>query len=395
MRFTYTTTLASCFVAYVVQAIVNNFVPLLFVVFQAEYGIPLGQITMLVTVNFLVQLLVDLASAKVIDVVGYRASMVTAHAFAAAGLVMLTVLPRVADPFAGLLLSVIVYAVGGGVIEVLVSPMVEACPTDNKEAAMSLLHSFYCWGSVAVVALSTAFFAAAGTGAWRVLACLWAVVPVANGLVMLRTPIARPLAEDDAGMSIRELFGRRYFWALLVMMLCAGASEQSVSQWASTFAEQGLGVVKTVGDLAGPMAFALLMGLSRVLYAKAGSRWDLEGIMLGSSILCVIAYLLASLAPLPMLSLVGCALCGFSVGIMWPGTFSRAAAVLRRGGTSMFALLALAGDLGCSVGPTLVGMVSDAAGGSLKVGILAATVFPLVLGMSLLFQRRYRRRAAR
>ncbi len=394
MRFTYQTTLRACFVAYIVQAVVNNFAPLLFVTFQSAYGIPLTQITLLVTVNFVVQLLVDALSARFIDAVGYRAAVVGAHALAAAGLILLAVLPEVVDPFAGILAAVIVYAVGGGIIEVLVSPIIEACPTENKEGSMSLLHSFYCWGSVGVVLLSTLFFAVFGTVAWHILACLWACVPIGNGLVLCRTPISMPLDDGDAGMTVRELCSRKMFWLLALMMLCAGASELSVSQWASTFAEQGLGVGKTVGDLAGPMSFALLMGSARALYAKFGGHWDLDAAMLASACLGVVAYLVTCLAPSPVVSLIGCALCGFAVGIMWPGTISRAAATLRRGGTAMFALLALAGDVGCSVGPTLVGMVSDLAGGDMKAGILCATVFPAVLVAPLPFQRAYRKRLA-
>lgn len=387
MGFTYRTTLVSCFVAYIVQAVVNNFVPLLFVTFQSDFGIPLSQITLLITVNFAVQLTVDLLSARFVDVIGYRASIVAAHILTAVGLVLLTVLPQSVDPFAGILAAVVVYAIGGGIIEVLVSPIVEACPTDDKASAMSLLHSFYCWGSVGVVLLSTVFFAYVGVSSWRLLACAWAVLPLANALVLLRAPIAKPLDEGDAGMSVGELLGSRVFWVLVVMMLCAGASEQSVSQWASAFAERGLQVGKTMGDLAGPMMFALLMGTARLLYAKIGSRWDLGRTMLASTLLCVASYLLTSLSPWPALSLVGCGLCGFSVGVLWPGTFSRASAALRRGGTAMFALLALAGDLGCSAGPTLVGMVSDAAGGNLGAGILAGAVFPVVLAVCLIAQR--------
>ena len=394
MRFAYDITLRACFVAYVVQAIVNSFAPLLFVTFQDTYGIPLSQITMLITINFIVQLLVDVVSARFIDIIGYRASVVAAHVMAAAGLIMLAVLPELIDPFVGILIAVVSYAIGGGIIEVLVSPIVEACPIENKASAMSLLHSFYCWGTVGVVLLSTAYFAVVGTGSWRILAFLWTVVPIVNGFVLYRSPISTPVPDDESGMTVRELCSRKMFWVLLAMMLCAGASELSVSQWASTFAEQGLGVGKTVGDLAGPMAFALLMGLSRALYAKLGGRWDLDVIMLLSGCACLMSYLVICLAPLPQLSLVGCALCGFSVGVMWPGSVSRASATFRRGGTAMFALLALAGDVGCSVGPTLVGMVSDIAG-SMKIGILVAVMFPAALTACLLFQRAYRKKLAR
>lgn len=385
MKPTYRTTIVACFVGYIVQAIVNNFAPLLFITFQKTYDIPLSQITLLVTINFAVQLTVDLLSTLFVDKIGYRTSIVIAQGFSAAGLVFLTVLPEVMPPFFGILAAVVVYAIGGGIIEVLISPIMESCPTDNKEKAMSLLHSFYCWGHVGVVLISTAFFTLCGIENWRVLAYIWALVPVVNGFIFMKTPLAPLIAEGEKGMTLAELFKSKVFWLLVVMMVCSGASEQAVSQWASAFAETGLGISKTAGDLAGPMAFAVLMGVSRAVYGKYGDKLNLEKFMQASSLLCVFAYLLVSLSPSPVLSLIGCAVCGFSVGIMWPGTFSRAAASLRTGGTAMFALLALAGDLGCSSGPTLVGFVSDAVGGDMKAGILAAAAFPLIMLLCLVF----------
>ena len=394
MKLTYRHTISACFIGYIVQAILNNFAPLLFLTFQSSYRIPLTQITMLVTVNFGVQLLVDLLSAGFVDKIGYRASMGIAHLTSALGLVLLAFLPELLPaPFFGLLIAVIVYAVGGGLLEVLVSPIVESCPTDNKAKTMSLLHSFYCWGHVGVVLISTAFFAVFGIGNWKILAVLWAVVPFLNFFLFLRVPIAPLVPEGEKGLRLGELVRMRLFWILFLMMMGAGASEQAVSQWASTFAEQGLGVSKTVGDLAGPMAFAVCMGLSRAFYGKRGDRIDLDRFMAASGVLCVASYLLISLVPVPALGLAGCALCGLSVGIMWPGTFSKAAATLRGGGTALFALLALAGDLGCSGGPTLAGMVSGAAGNDLHAGILAAVVFPVLLLLGLALLRREKRRA--
>ena len=394
MKLTYRHTISACFIGYIVQAILNNFAPLLFLTFQSSYRIPLTQITMLVTVNFGVQLLVDLLSAGFVDKIGYRASMGIAHLTSALGLVLLAFLPELLPaPFFGLLIAVIVYAVGGGLLEVLVSPIVESCPTDNKAKTMSLLHSFYCWGHVGVVLISTDFFAVFGIGNWKILAVLWAVVPFLNFFLFLRVPIAPLVPEGEKGLRLGELVRMRLFWVLFLMMMGAGASEQAVSQWASTFAEQGLGVSKTVGDLAGPMAFAVCMGLSRAFYGKRGDRIDLDRFMAASGVLCVASYLLISLVPVPALGLAGCALCGLSVGIMWPGTFSKAAATLRGGGTALFALLALAGDLGCSGGPTLAGMVSGAAGNDLHAGILAAVVFPVLLLLGLALLRREKRRA--
>ncbi len=388
MKPTYKTTIWACFIGYITQAVVNNFVPLLFITFQNTYHIPLSQITLLVTINFGVQLLVDLLATKFVDKIGYRTSIIIAHITAAAGLILLTILPEIMDPFAGILTAVIVYAIGGGITEVLISPIMESCPTDNKEKAMSLLHSFYCWGHVGVVLLSTLFFRLAGIDNWKILACIWAIIPIFNIFVFAKTPIAPLVAEDEQGMSMKELFRNKTFWVLMIMMVCSGASEQAVSQWASAFAELGLNISKTAGDLAGPMTFAILMGSARAFYGKYGDKINLDQFMIASNALCVVSYLLASLSPSPVLSLVGCAVCGLSVGIMWPGTFSKAAVSLRTGGTAMFALLALAGDLGCSGGPTLVGMVSNAAGDNMKLGILAAIVFPAVLIFCLISQKK-------
>ena len=389
MKNKYNTTVTACFVGYIVQAIVNNFVPLLFLTFQRTYGIPLSQITLLVTFNFGIQLLVDLLSIGFVDKIGYRASMVMAHVLAAAGLILLTILPEAfGSPFAGILIAVMVYAIGGGLLEVLVSPVVEACPSDNKEKAMSMLHSFYCWGHAGVVLVSTLFFHVAGIGNWKILACVWALVPICNAVAFMKAPIASLMEEGETGLRLKELFGIKVFWILLVMMICAGASEQAVSQWASTFAEKGLGISKTAGDLAGPLAFAILMGASRAFYGKYGDRIHLDRFMVYSSCLCILSYLGITFLPSPQLSLAACAVCGLSVGIMWPGTFSRASAALPRGGTAMFALLALGGDVGCSGGPTVVGFVSGALGDNLKLGVLAGVVFPTLLLMGVLLVSR-------
>lgn len=341
MQQKYQKTIYACFVGYIVQAIVNNFVPLLFLTFEKSYHIPLSQITMLITINFGIQLLVDLLSAGFVDRIGYRVSVVLAHVFAAVGLVGLVLLPEIMpNAFAGLLIAVFIYALGGGLIEVLISPIVESCPTDNKEKAMSLLHSFYCWGHVGVVLLSTVFFGIFGIANWKILACIWALIPVINAFVFAKAPIAPLIEEGERGMTMLDLCKSKVFWVMMLMMLCAGASEQAVSQWASTFAEKGLGVTKTIGDLAGPMTFAILMGSSRAFYGKFGHKIDLDRFMLGSSVLCIFSYLLIAASPVPFLSLVGCGICGLSVGIMWPGTFSKASVALKNGGTAMFALLA-------------------------------------------------------
>ena len=374
----------ACYVGYIVQAIVNNFAPLLFVTFESSYQIPLSQITLLITINFAIQLLIDLTSALFVDKIGYRASIVIAHVFASLGLISLTFLPDLFPrPFVGLVVSVTLYAIGGGLIEVLISPIMESCPSNSKQKAMSLLHSFYCWGHVAVVLLSTGFFAVWGTSNWRVLTLVWAIIPILNLFLFLFAPIYSIVEDGKKGASLLDLAKTPAFWVLMLMMFCSGASELAVSQWASTFAEQGLGVSKTIGDLTGPMAFAFLMGISRLIYGKFGERLNLDRFMKCSAVLCVLSYLLIALVPIPWVNLAGCAICGFSVGILWPGTFSKATSTIKNGGTALFAMLALSGDLGGSGGPTLAGLMSGIFGGDLKMGILCSIVFPSLMLVAL------------
>ncbi len=378
-KLNYNHTIYASYGGYITQAIVNNFVPLLFLTFRESFGLSLNQVAFLTTMNFGIQLLVDMIAAKYVDRWGYRRSIMAAHAFSAVGLAGLAVFPYVLpDAYAGIMVSIVLYAIGGGLIEVLISPIVEACPTEKKEAAMSLLHSFYCWGHVFVVLLSTAFFALVGIEHWRYLAVFWALIPFANFFFFGKVPI-QVLVEEGESLSIRQLFKNKMFWILFLLMFCSGSSEQGMSQWASAFAESALQVSKTVGDLAGPCMFAIMMGSSRVISARLSEKISMEKMMTGCGILCIISYLLASLSGNPVLGLVGCGLCGLSVGVMWPGTFSMAAKGMSKGGTAMFALLALAGDVGCSGGPTFVGMVADAFGEDLKKGILAAIIFPILL----------------
>lgn len=384
MKIKYQKTLIACYLGFITQAIAANFAPLLFLTFHRTYQISLGRIAFISTAFFFTQLLVDLFCAKYVDRIGYRRSVIASEVFSAAGLIGLAFLPSLLpDPYVGILISVIIYAMGSGLIEVLVSPIVEACPFDNKESVMSLLHSFYCWGSVGVILLSTIFFAIFGIENWRILACIWALIPLYNTFNFISCPI-ESLTEEGEGLSIRQLCHIPIFWIALILMVCAGASEISMAQWASAYVESALGISKSIGDIIGPCLFAVMMGTSRSFYGKYGEKIDLMKFMIGSGALCLVCYLLSALAPLPFLNLVGCAVCGFSVGIMWPGTISIASKKIPLGGTAMFALLAMAGDLGGSVGPGIVGFVTQNANDNLKVGMLAGCVFPTVLVLSVL-----------
>lgn len=375
----YNHTVLACYLGCIIQAIVNNLAPLLFLTFRNEFGLSTSKITTLVTFNFVFQLTVDFLAARFVDKIGYRKCVVAAQAFSSVGLIGLAVLPDILpDPYIGLVISIAFYALGGGLIEVLVSPIVEACPIKNKKAAMSLLHSFYCWGHLFVVLASTAFFAVVGIRNWRVLCILWAVIPIINSFYFSRVPILR-LTEKGEDMSFKELFSSKTFIVFLIIMVCAGASEQGMSQWASAFAEGGLGVSKTMGDLLGPSLFAAFMGASRVLYSKISEKVDLSKYMIASSVLCVLTYLVAAFSPSPLVSLFGCAVCGASVGVMWPGSFSLISESFPKGGTKLFAVMALGGDLGCALGPSVVGAATSAMGDNLKMGIAFGLIFPLLM----------------
>ena len=378
----------ACYLGFVTQSIAANFAPLLFLTFQSSYGISLDKIALIPVVFYLTQLLIDLGATKFADKIGYRVCVVASQVVSVAGLVMLAILPELLPvPFLGLLIAVVFYAVGSGLVEVLVSPIVEACPFENKDGAMSLLHSFYCWGAVGVILGSTLFFAVFGTEHWQILTLIWALVPLVNVFQFLTCPIER-LVEDGEGLPPRKLLRLPLLWLMILLMVCAGASEATMAQWASAFTESALGVSKTIGDLAGPCLFAVFMGISRILYGKMSGKLNLAKTMLLSGLLCVACYLLASLSPLPVLGLIGCALCGFSVGILWPGTISLSSQGCPKGGTAMFAFLALAGDFGGTVSPAVVGSISELAGGNLKTGLLVATVFPVLLVTGLIVLNR-------
>ncbi len=380
----YNKTKTACYLGFITQAIAANFAPLLFLKFHTDYGISLGNIALISTVFFFTQLLVDLFCAKFVDKIGYRVTIVISEVFSAAGLAGLAFLPDLLpNAFAGILISVMVYAIGCGLIEVLVSPIIEACPFENKEATMSLLHSFYCWGSVGTILISTLFFAIFGMNAWKWLAVIWALIPAINIFNFATCPIV-PIVEEGKGMGIRQLGKMPLFWVSVCLMVCAGASELAMAQWASAYAEAALGLSKTFGDLLGPCLFAVTMGISRVIYGKYGDKIKLTGFMVGSGALCVACYLMASLSSNPVIGLIGCTLCGFSVGIMWPGTISISSKKFPTGGTAMFALLAMAGDLGGSVGPAIVGRVTQFAGDNIRVGMGVGLIFPVVLILMLL-----------
>ena len=380
----YNKTLIACYLGFVTQAITANFAPLLFLTFKSTYNVTLEQIALIPFTFYLTQLFVDLAATRYADKIGYRTCVTVSQVVSALGLGLMVVLPELLPvPFLGIIISVVLYAVGSGLIEVLVSPVVEACPFKNKDGMMSLLHSFYCWGAVAVILGSTIFFALFGVENWKILALIWALIPLLNTFNFLTCPIEHlPVSAD--GNATQKLLRLPLFWLLILLMICAGASEATMAQWSSAFTESALGVTKAIGDLAGPCLFAAFMGLSRLLYGKMSPRLNLVRTMFISGILCSICYFVAALAALPLIGLAGCALRGLAVGIMWPGSLSISSQKCPLGGTALFAFLALAGDLGATLSPTMVGYISELSGGNLKTGLLVASAFPIMLVISLL-----------
>ena len=380
----YKATIGAAFLGYITQAILLNFPPLLYIFFQDDYGLSLSQVSFLITANIIVELVVDVIVSKIAARVGYRPLILLATALATLGLTSMFVFPMIIEnKFVALVLSMMLCGAGGGIMEVLISPIVEACPTKNKSGMMSLLHSFYCWGQAAVVLFSTIFFLIFGLENWMYVAIFWTSVPLICMFLFSRAPIYMLEEENSHAPSVFVLFKNKVFWVLVLMMICAGASELAMAQWASAFAETVIGnsELKWLTDLLGPCLFAICMGCARVFYAKKSEKIDLtKGIFL-SSLICIASYLIAIFSPFPALSLVGCALCGIGAGIMWPGSFSIASEKMPSGGVMMFGFLALAGDFGCLAGPSLAGQISALFDDNLKVGLGVSIIFPLTLAI--------------
>lgn len=380
----YSTTKRACYLSYFISAIINNFAPLLFFTFSKQFSLSILQLGLIVTLNFFTQIITDYLGSLYASKVGYRAAIITAHVFAFTGLMSLGTLPYLIEPYTGIIISVVLYAVGSGIIEVMVSPMIEALPESGKRASMSFLHSFFCWGQVGVVLISTLYFRIFSTENWRYLSYIYAVLPVISILMFIKAPICR-IDDEESGFNLKKIFKDKFIYYFLIIMLCSGASELAVSQWASYFAQSGLKVSKTVGDLLGPCLFALLMGAARVLYGLYSEKIKIKTALAISAALCVISYMIISLSPNPIVSLLGCGLCGFSVGVMWPGTLSFSAHKIKNANTAMFGMLALSGDIGCTLGPTLISMISSKFtlnGDPIKAGILFSAVFPLIILIS-------------
>lgn len=323
-------------------------------------------------------MIVDFISAKVVDRIGYRKCAVASQFFSAVGLLGLTIFPYIfPNAYIGILFSVLIYAIGSGLIETVGSPIVQACPIDNKDKYMSMIHSFYCWGHVLVVIASTVFFKLFGMDNWRVLSAIWSAVPIVTMFFFMKVPICS-LAEEGKTLGGRHFIKMPVFWLLIVLMFCSGASEQGISQWISTFAEAGLGIDKTTGDLLGTCMFAVLMGASRVFYGKLGHKFDLNKYMLLSGCLCFVCYFVAGASESAVVSLIACIFCGTTVGIMWPGIYNVSTDVIKNGGTGLFAYLALAGDIGCASGPGILGIAAELFNNNLKAGMLVSGVFPIV-----------------
>lgn len=384
MKLSYKQTVLTCYISYIASAAANNLVSLLFIIFQDDFGLSNIQLATVVSANFFTQIILDLIGAKYVDKVGYRPIALIGSAFLVIGLISIGLIPMIiSNTFVALCIASVIYAIGSGLNEVIISPIIEALPGEQKEAAMSILHSFYCWGHVGVVLLSTLYFVVV-PDKWFILPMLWAIVPLISLILFTSVPI-RILNEDSESQSLpfSTLFKNKLFWLFCLLMLCGGAAEQCMSQWSSFFAESELGVSKLIGNLLGPCFFALMMAITRTIYGKYSEKMPLISALLLSSIITVAGYLMSSLIPNPYIALIGCGIVGVGVGLYWPGVLSVSSNAIPAGGASMFALLALFGDLGCSVGPQLTAVVSEIFGGRLKAGLFASIIFPIVIGVSM------------
>lgn len=375
------------FIGYLTQSLIVNFPPLLFLTFIETYNISFASVTSLIAISFTAQLLTDAFAAKFAHKFNVRATVVLAHILAIVGITGYAYMPRLFPSFVGLTVCTILSAIGAGLVEVMISPIVEACPTDGKSAAMSFLHSFYSWGQVAVIILSTVFFKLIGIEHWQILACLWAIIPAIGAIAFSVVPIyslAGDAPEVQKSKQIKNSKYKKLFAVFFILMFCSGAAEMALNQWASAFAEKGLNVSKATGDLLGPCAFAILMGLARIFHGKFSEKINLIKFILASSVLCTISYIIAALSPWPVFALVGCALCGLSVGIMWPGVYSLAAVNMPNISMRTYAVLALGGDIGCMLGPTVAGWFAGFFGDDLTPAFLLSCIYPVTMIIILL-----------
>lgn len=389
----YKSTIRACYIGNLVGALVTNLSPLLFVILMGSYNLSFEQVGRLVLINFFTQIIADLAFSKPVDTYGVRPFITLGHALVFIGFVMFAFSPRLFphSPYTGLMLATVVFSCGGGLLELLLSAIVQAVPSDAKAAAMSLLHSFYAWGFIVVVVLTFLMLKLFGSANWPWLFLIWSLVPLFNFFNFLRVPLP-PQVPDEHRTSTRVLASTPFFIFVVLGIALGGAAEVSMSQWTSAYAETTLGLSKQTGDLLGLCLFAGLLGLGRVLYGTYGKRFDIWRVMFLGSLFAAGCYLVAALSQHPIVSLVACAFCGLGVALLWPGSVTNAAHRFPFAGASMFAILAAGGDTGAAVGPWLLGLIADQIPtdfplSPLRVGMVIGTLFPLAMAGCLLIQR--------
>ena len=383
----YIPTKIACYIGYIVQAVVNNFLPILFIAFNNIYGLGYEELARLMVFNFATQMVVDFITPKIVSKVGYKTGAVLSQLTAALGLFLLGVLPRIMDTYTGIILSIIIYAFGSGLMEVLISPIVEMLPTSDKSGNMSLLHSFYCWGQAFTIIVTTILVMIFGYSRWANIPMLWAIIPFFNTLFFIKVPVIEPSIKTEK-FKLKHLIKDQKFLIYMVMMLCAGASEIAMAEWASMFAQQALGISKVIGDLLGPCAFAIFMGTGRIWYAAVSKKLDFSKTLIVLSILCFICYIVVAVCEIPLVALIFCAVCGFTVSISWPGIYSEGAREFPEGSSVMYSVFAMCGDTGCCLGPWVLGIVADSAG--LNMGFLSASSFSVIMILAVLLLRKKR-----
>ena len=356
----YKSTIAACYIGSFVQAIIVNTTPILFIPLREQFGLTFQQMGLLVLINFISQVGCDILFSNAIDKYGFRRFVVAAHGLAVVGLVLFAASPLLFDrPFAGFVTATIIFSGSGGLLELLLSPIVNAIPTDEKAGAMSVLHSFYSWGQAAVILLTTVLLFVFGRAWWQWIILIWTLVPLFNFFFLMRVPFA-PNVPEEQRQGMDKILLKPFFIAALATILCGAAAELCISQWASAYLEEAMRLPKVVGDVGGVCLFAVMMGVGRLFYGMYGKKINVSLMMLIGTVGAAACYITVALSGTAVLSLLACGLCGLCVSLLWPGTLVVASEHYPLAGAWMFAILA-AGDIGASAGPWLMGVVAEQA----------------------------------
>lgn len=355
----YQLTTISCFVGIFCQAVSSNITAILFIPLMTLYGLSYVHLGLLVGINFTTQVLVDIIASRLVDRYGFRVFVLPSDILAVIGLVLFGLTPVLFDNIlTGLVFSTIIFSASCGLQEVMLSPIVNAIPHNDKGPAMALMHSFYAWGQVATIIITTLFLFFFGIENWQVIVFLWALVPLVNFFMFLAAPFPGVIHENQR-MTMRDLILKPFYLVALLAIMGGAATELVMNQWSSTFSEKVLELPKVTGDILGMCGFAVFLGLGRVLYGRYGSKINMNNVLVGSAAAAVVCYIAVAISPLPAISLAACAVCGLAASLLWPGTLVITAEKYPLAGAWIFAILAAAGDIGAASGPFAAGVITD------------------------------------